>query len=238
MRNKRSRKRSSEDASLLRGLTDRLEKMEKRLEAVEEELELLPLPNIPVASWAAPHQSLGRKPGLPTPVLLYRRDNLIIWLERNWPELQLAIRQARKPADLIPAFSKLKPLNVPHMPEFMQEPGRYLPQLWAFLKSGRCHGNPRNIANAMAGVPKQSWKRSFDIGCSNPSKLPLDVRAYRDYLRRKFPERLRELLRVKTPEKVAEVLSRSRTEDVHYLVLCDHPDKVREWLEEGKPFQY
>ena len=46
-----------------------------------------------------------------------------------------------------------------------------LDMLWKFLNSGRYKGEPRQIANAMAGVPKIMWRTSLDVGTKHPSTL-------------------------------------------------------------------
>jgi hypothetical protein len=61
------------------------------------------------------------------------------------------------------------------------------------------------------------------------------LQVYWDYMKRKFPVRLRELEEARTELDVKIVLSRSRTNDPVYLHLKENPDKVKEWLEEGKP---
>ena len=42
-------------------------------------------------------------------------------------------------------------------------------RLWEFLHSGRYTGDPRQIAYAMAGVPKLAWRTSLDRGVKAPS---------------------------------------------------------------------
>ena len=107
--------------------------------------------------------------------------------------------------------------------------------IWNFVTSGRFHDNLRNFANAMAGVPEMSWKRSFDLCTANPPNPPISMhpRAYRDFLHRNFPERLRELESARTPDQVAKILAKSRSKDPTYLTLRAEPAKVLEWLQKG-----
>jgi hypothetical protein len=123
----------------------------------------------------------------------------------------------------------------PYHPPFYDAPDRFAGELGEFFKSGRYHGNPRNLAAAMAGLPELSWKRSFDICSAYPYKTDHKVQAYWDHMRRNFPDRLRELEEAETELDVKIVLGRSRTDDPLYLHLKENPGKVKEWLEAGRP---
>jgi hypothetical protein len=182
----------------------------------------------------------GRKPRLHTATLLNRRVNLTAWLELNWPRLSVALRRAEKSGNPSEAIAELVATEKnrfysPYQPPFYESPERYEEALGAFLKSGRYHGNPRTLAAAMAGLPELSWKRSFDICTKHPYKTDHKLQAYRDYMRRNFPDRLRELEEARTVLDVRIVLARSKTDDPVYLHLKENPDKVKEWLEAGKP---
>lgn len=120
-------------------------------------------------------------------------------------------------------------------PGFPQDPHLCADAIWKFVTSGRFHGNLRNLANAMAGVPEMSWRRSFDLCTANPPKppIPIHFRAYRDFLDRNFPERLCELESAQTPDDVAKILRKSRSKDPTYLALRAEPAKVLGWLREG-----
>jgi len=120
-------------------------------------------------------------------------------------------------------------------PPFYDSPENFIDALGGFLTSGRFHGNPRTLAAAMAGLPEMSWKRSFDICSAHPYTTGHALQAYRDYMKRKFPDRLKELDKVRTEEGVRMVLARSRTHDPLFLHLKENPGKVKEWLEFGKP---
>jgi hypothetical protein len=43
--------------------------------------------------------------------------------------------------------------------------------LWEFLNRDRYKGEPRQIANAMAGVPEMKCRSSLDLGTKHPSLL-------------------------------------------------------------------
>ena len=120
-------------------------------------------------------------------------------------------------------------------PFYDDAPENFYEPLRGFLESGRFYGNPRNLAAAMAGLPELSWKRSFEICTAHPHKSGHMLPAYWDHMRRKFPDRLRELEAAKSPADVKIVLARLRTTDPVYVHLKENPERVKEWLEEGKP---
>jgi hypothetical protein len=178
----------------------------------------------------------GRPTKVPVSDLIKRRDALVLWIEENWPEVELAIRKARNAEDLHASLKRARGSGThPFQPLFYHQPEKYLQQLWAFLCSDRYHGNPRDIAGAMAGMPELSWKRSFDICGGHKCATFKHPRAYRDYLKKKFPQRFRELLAAKNAEEVIGILKRSRTKDQHYLALSQNSARVLTWLEAGLP---
>jgi len=178
----------------------------------------------------------GRRPLLEKDVLLQRRDHLTNWMERNWPYLSVALRKARNSHEAIAAIIKRATGKyIGLQSPFYRDPEKHEEALWQFLKSGRFHGNSRNLAGAMAGLPELSCKRAFDICSVHPCKVPVAIEAYWDYMRRHFPDRLRELQNAKTEEQVKAVLKKSQTHDPVYLCLKENPEKVLEWLKAGDP---
>jgi hypothetical protein len=176
-----------------------------------------------------------RKSKLPLKELTSRRNRIIQLLEPRCPEIIERLRDARNETEAANAV-QLAVADSPIKPGFLQYPQQCAGQLWSFIKSGRFHGNLRNLANAMAGVPEMSWKRSFDVCIANPPNppIPMHYRAYRDFLSRNFPERLRELDSAQTPEEVTKILAKSRSKDPHYLALRAEPERVLDWLRDGR----
>ncbi len=218
---------------LLSELRARVERLEKETfpDGLDNQSCSLPLP---------PKLRKGRRPKLNIGILLQRRVRLTAWLETNWPRLSIALRRAQKSGDTSEAIAALiaaekEKFSSPYHSAFYESPKQFEDDLRAFFKSGRFHGNPRNLAAAMAGRPELSWKRSFDICSAHSYKEGYKLQAHWDYMRRNFPDRLRELEAVQTPLDVENVLARSRTDDPLYLHLKKNPDKVKEWLEAGKP---
>jgi hypothetical protein len=186
---------------------------------------------------AEPHEPVKGRPALLDPaVCVERRDRLASWLEQNWPFLSMALRQTKKSQDAIKAITiARKRLPALFMPPFYEYAEEFEIPLWEFLKSRRFHGNPRNLAGAMAGLPELSWKRSFDICAENPYTAPFRPEAIRDHMQRKFPDRLRELRPGMSKEEVLVVLARTRSKDPTYELLKEHPEEVLEWLKAGRP---
>ena len=240
MRNKREITEYSEVAfsladaqRLIQELTARLEKLEQQSSPVIDGKAQLPSVTVETSN-----KKRGPRKRVPTPELLERRKNLNTWLEQNWPFLSVALRKANYSHEALTAINAAKE-HIPGVfqPDFYRSTEKYEEPLWTFLRSGRFHGNPRNLAAAMAGLPELSWKRSFDICSHYPYRGGIATEAYWDYMRRNFPDRLRELAEVRTTEQVRLVLARSRTKDSIYLRLKAHPDKALEWLSRGKPSQ-
>jgi hypothetical protein len=224
----------STNSSLLFG--NRIAELEKTMVELTkrvEELERRDRVNIPMPL----KRKRGPKPKLSKDELLRRRDTLILWLEENWPELSHAIKRARKAEQLIPIMRKMRPLSSHHeQPPFIKEWNRYWPKLWEFIaRSGRYYNNPRNIANALAGVPELSWKRSFDVCSSHPSHLSIQPRAVLDYLLRNVPERLKAIRAANGDvERIRDILE-SRTKDNHLVMLSLQAMHVAQYLKEGEP---
>jgi hypothetical protein len=226
----------SEVQNSLQLLTDRVDSLEKRLRQAEFAAGIF----APEYVWNAYRQLQRRKPGqMPAyslADLLARRNALVTFLEMNWPEIKLAILAAQSSADLQHVFQNArKPIAALVEPEFVQQPTEFLEKCWEFVKSKRYCNNPRRLADALAGLPKLSWKRSFDVCSGSRCTQAIEPRAVRDFLLRKFPQRLKELLQVHTEPEVISVLQRSRTKDHCYLQLLENPSGVLESLTIGQP---
>jgi hypothetical protein len=237
MRKKPPSQEHSREASSLSRIVEAISELQERVEQLENEV----FPCGPsILSPLRTKPRMGRKPKLETEKLLKRRVHLTAWLEQNWPRLSVAMRRAENSGDPAAAIAalvaaKAEGISGVAQPRFYDSPEKYEQELGKFLRSGRFHGNPRNLAAAMAGLPELSWKRSFDICTKHPYKGGQMLQAYWDHMRRNFPDRLRELEEARTPLDVKIILARSRTDDPFYLHLKENPDKVKEWLEAGKP---
>jgi hypothetical protein len=219
-----------------KALTLKLELIEARLQRVEAAAGV----DAPEYFWNAYRQAQrkrpGKKPAYREPALLARRDAVVTYLEMNWPEIRLAIQTAQSPEDLKQAFKKAqRPAAALVEPEFVRQPLEFLNECFAFVRSERYSNNPRRLADAMAGLPKLRWKRSLDICSASKCTLLIEPRAIRDWLRRKYPQRLRELLRVSDKAEIVSILQRSRTKDPQYRALLENPIALLETLKAGQP---
>jgi hypothetical protein len=215
------------------------EEVRNRLSALEDRVSRLESES--VESWLSPKppavkREKGRRPKIELEQVLERRNQLVTWFERAWPFLSIDLRKANHSRNAVAAMMKAKTREpfAGQRPPFERSPQKHEAALWRFLQSGRFYQNPRNLAAAMAGLPELSWKRSFDICSGHPCSQLVAKQSWRDYLRRRFPQRLRELRMTKTTEEVRKVLRGSRSHDPTYVFLKEHPEQVFEWLNAGK----
>jgi len=107
----------------------------------------------------------GKKRGRPVllsdEALLRRRDQMLHWLDMLKNQLEPALNIAK-------SQEQLKEQLLFHFPN--RDGDRTLARLlyqdagvfWDFLQNRRYTGKPKQIADAMAGVPELSWRRSMD----------------------------------------------------------------------------
>lgn len=149
----------------------------------------------------------GKKIG--EPELLHNRDALVNWLEANWPMIAGSLRTVKNASDLAVVFegvAETEQLQPPWQSQFLSHPA----ELLDFLRSTKFKIKPpkrtalaalnrpydderrkraanrlpsRQIANAMAGVPKLRWPTSLDRCRKKPSDLMIAGNADRHYRR-------------------------------------------------------
>ncbi len=141
--------------------------------------------------------------------LLHNRDALVNWLEANWPMIAGSLRTAKNASDLAMVFERVaetEQLRPPWQSQFLAHPA----ELLDFLRSTKFKIKPptktaldalnrpydderrkraanrlpsRQIANAMAGVPKLRWPTSLERCRTKPSDLMIAGNADRHYRR-------------------------------------------------------
>jgi hypothetical protein len=104
-----------------------------------------------------------------------------------------------------------------------------------FIRSHDYAGDPRQIANALAGVPENAWSTSLKKCRAVPPQEAIGVRALRDYLRRNFPSVHAKLLNATTVEAVTEAMATTRTVDREFLWMRDNPEFTLFVLKQGLP---
>lgn len=138
--------------------------------------------------------------------LLIRRDAILEWLEQHWTVISPLIRAAKNPRDVATALRKVarsRDIRPEWQSRFVGHPA----QLLDFLRSEKFRIKPpkktvvdalrafdsekrrraanrlptRQIANAMAGVPKLKWRTSLDRCSKNPSSYRVGHSTDRHY---------------------------------------------------------
>jgi hypothetical protein len=140
----------------------------------------------------------GPKRNIEDTELLLIRDNLVRWLEEHWPRIAKLLLRAKTQRDIAAVLAPIAaPPDVSHTWQLgiMDHPD----ELLDFLRSRKFRRKPpkktvldalavyqsderknaanrlptRQIANAMAGVPKLKWRTSFDRCSSCPSSYQI-----------------------------------------------------------------
>ncbi len=177
----------------------------------------------------------GPKPQVSDVVLVIRRHNLIWFLEEYWPELSRVLTKRTSEGAIRSTLKLFTDSRFgPHVNH-----AQYLIDRLSFLVSFICSrdytGDPRQIANALAGVPENAWSTSLKRGRAIPCEKEIGVRALRDYLRRNFPGAHAKLLNAKDADAVVRAMATIRTTDREFLWLRDNPEDVLEVIRLGSP---
>jgi hypothetical protein len=202
--------RFSEIETRLKELRDDVTELRVRLERVEGTVpsyfETGIMPSVP--------KKPGPARSIEDDELLRNRDGLVGWLEEVWPDIAkslsaaLAVRNVDQLAVIFNAAAKKKDLQPPWQSRFLE----HCDVLMSFLKSKKFRLKPprktildglnrppdderrkrvanrlptRQIANAMAGVPKLSWSTSLDRCGRNPCSYLVATKTAEHY-RAKF----------------------------------------------------
>jgi hypothetical protein len=125
--------------------------------------------------------------------LLLNRDNLVQWLEQHWPQITKRLLTAKTPGEIAAVLTHIAaPSEI--RPTWQSGVMGHPAELMGFLRSKKFRRKPpkktvvdaldtlhsekrehaanrlptRQIANAMAGVPKLKWRTSLDKCTKNP----------------------------------------------------------------------
>jgi hypothetical protein len=125
--------------------------------------------------------------------LLLNRDNLVKWLEEHWPKIVKPLLAAKNPREISAVFEPIAtPLEI--RPTWQVGVMDHPAELLEFLRSKKFRRKPprktvadslapyksekrqraanrlptRQIANALAGIPKLKWRTSLDECSKNP----------------------------------------------------------------------
>lgn len=228
-------------------LTEKVADLEKRLVALEnrfrepnkdsagvdlslERYDLFGKANSDPAELEPVPAKRGRRPLIPRAQLERQRDDLINFLEPRWPDLLKHMRRPKSSAHLEQAIKVASPGAETTWPYLHLT--RNIRELWDYLKSGRYKGEPRQIANAMAGVPDMTWRSALDACTKHPSRLPINPPAFKDHIRRYNPELLRALIADGPTKQNMKQLAKHCDECRR---LASKPQLMLRTLKEGEP---
>jgi hypothetical protein len=175
----------------------------------------------------------GPKPQLSDEILAIRRHKLIWFLEEYWPELlKMLTRKSSETAirTRLQMFSESR--FGPHALHAKYLLDR-LPFLLNFIRSRDYTGDPRQIANALAGVPENAWPTSLKRCRAIPCENAIGPRALRDYLRRNFPGVHAKLLNAKDADAVVRAMAATQTVDREFLWMRDNPGDLLQVMSLG-----
>jgi hypothetical protein len=180
-----------------KSLESRVARLEAAVEQMQEELDrasgTIPA-HIGEAIDSIGKKHSGPKKKMDDTELFLNRDNLLQWLEEHWPKIVrplLAAKSAREVAAVLRQIATARETR----PEWQKRIVGHPAKLLEFLRSEKFRRKPpkktvadalglhrseqrqraanrlpaRQIANAMAGVPKLKWRTSLDKCSTSPS---------------------------------------------------------------------
>jgi hypothetical protein len=186
----------------MRDILKRLDTLETRIEGVEEEIFGYGLAEADVSP-----KRRGARRRINNEYLLHYRNDIALWLETVWPNL-VPLLFGTNSRSTVDAFLR-RHIQMAQPRLFERRLIDNLDELFSFLKSKRFVRRPskravegvlrwrsditcyraaarfptRQIANAMAGVPDISWRRSLDRSGRSPCPWPVQT-ACVEYYRR------------------------------------------------------
>lgn len=138
---------------IIRDLEQRVARLEKALDNGIGPLDYL-AQEMPAAQ--------PKKPG-PRPIhfqgLLGDRDTMIQMLEAYWPEIETLCWPKPKPKSLLRVLEKISAQKLTSYAQAAGHLTRHFEPFLKFLASDRFRRDPRQIANALAGVPHVGYER-------------------------------------------------------------------------------
>ena len=121
-------------------------------------------------------------------LLLYLQLKLVQMLEYYWPEIEPLCFPKPNAEGLRMVLASIPRQMLDRYKLPAKKLLSLLPEVLKFLPTDRCRRDPRQIANAFAGVPAVGKWRSLRICQADPCNHPVGSRAIRAYIRRKHLE--------------------------------------------------
>jgi hypothetical protein len=115
------------------------------------------------------------------------RDCMVDMLESYWPEIEpscVPVVRAAALRDVLKAIAQTVGSQHRICIERLLRNFRVLVE---FLGTDRFRGDPRQVANALAGVPEIGYWRSLRLGQAEPCRGRIGQRALKAYIRRRHP---------------------------------------------------
>ena len=212
---------------VIRALEQRVARLEKALENGVGPIEYL-VQEIPTSE--------PKKPG-PKPIhfqgLLADRDTLVQMFENYWPEIEPLCYPKAKPDSLLRVLEAISTQKMSSYAESAKHLTKQFDAILKFLTSDRFRRDPRQIANALAGVPQVGLWRSLKLCQSRPTNYPIGQRAMKAYIRRKHPVLFRRLAADADILNFVSALRSYRTKDQWLAGL--HADYLHMCWQQAKP---
>jgi hypothetical protein len=127
----------------------------------------------------------GPKPRCQHEEFLLFRDLIVDMLETHWPEIQLTCVPILRAESLKVALKIIARRDTSQHGICAQHLLRNYETLLRFLRTNRFRGDPRQIANALAGAPTLGFWRSLKLGQAEPCPARIGQRALKAYIHRK-----------------------------------------------------
>lgn len=167
--------------------------------------------------------------------LFVRRDRLVWFLEQYWPELLRVLTKRSEEAAIRATIEQFTDSRFgPHVQhaEYLLD---RLAALMDFIRSRDYTGDPRQIANALAGVPEIAWSTSQKRCRAVTCERAIGERALRDYLRRMFPGIHAKLLNASDEDSLRKAMNEIRTSDRELLWMRANPEFALYVMQQGIP---
>jgi uncharacterized small protein (DUF1192 family) len=191
-----------------------IQELSKRIEALERAVEQLKAEQEPDVDRLPKTGSRKRGPkSKHHPLLLSDRDRMVEMLESFWPEIEPLCTPRPNSVELKRVLKAIGGQMQGRYKDSATHLLRSLPVLVSFLYGDRFRSNPRNIANALAGVPRISTWRSLKICQASSCNLAIGDRAIRAYTLRKHPALHEKLNIARSMASFAGVLKTYSTKD-------------------------
>ena len=170
--------------------------LEKRMRLLERKVERLQMGEL---EWAVETDTVdknikrGPKSQINPKELAFWRNSLVEAIEHHWPEIEVHCIPTLRTASLRRTLAEIQKRAGTQHQLCLRHLKKHFEELCTFVASNRFRGGPRQIANALTGVPTLSHWTSLRLCQANPCPTDIGQRALKAYIRRKHPRLYRDL---------------------------------------------